>query len=141
MSKELDILEEFIKRKFKEKKNIFFPKHSKYKYTILLINIVHLILTIFFSMFIFFPSNFQLFFITYFSFIMFLWYIFDDWCILTLFTNWLSDIKDDENESLFPLTNDLLYIIISVFIFISTLFYLYPKLSLFHFLSKFDIKR
>ena len=72
---------------------------------------------------------------------MLLWYIFDDWCILTLITNWISDIKDDENVSLFPVTNDLLYIIVSIFIFISTLFYLYPKLSLFHFLNKFDIKK
>ena len=72
---------------------------------------------------------------------MFHWHIFDGHCVLTLFTNWIGDLDDnDENNNLF-LIPELSYHAASIALFVSALFYLYPKISIFHFLSKFDIKK
>ena len=141
MSKELDILEEFIKKKIKEKKNIFFPKHSRYRYIVLILNILHLLLACVHPLLFFLPPSFQIVCIIYYSLLIFHWYIFDGHCILTLITNWVGGLDDnDENNNLF-LIPELSYSISSIALIISTFFYLYPKYSLFHFLSKFDIKK
>ena len=128
----LEPLDNLLKSYFNNFLNYIKPKNKKYKYIIYLIHILHFLgCLIFFILGIFMPSKLQIYLFYIYLFILISWIIFRN-CLITMITNYLgnTDIK-----YFIPVNHKIMYILCIFNIIISLLFYLFPRITPYYFLT------
>jgi hypothetical protein len=134
VNKKLNSLENLVRLYIDELKDNLLPSNSKYKYLILIINVLHLLVSfclVLFSLVI--PPKLQIYIVYIYISLIVTWYLFDN-CLITHLTNWLGDT----NINLFPFKIQTMYMFAFGGMSISLLFYLYPKISIFNLLVMLD---
>jgi hypothetical protein len=127
----LEPIEDYLDKYFKEIKKNILPVHSKYKNIIFCIHIIHVVIVVFFILFgLFLPPRLQIYVVLIYTIIMLSWVVYGR-CILVILTNYLGGTDLDY---LFPFKWETMYIVCSILILISLLFYIFPYISPFNIL-------
>ncbi len=132
----LEPIEDYLGIYIEEFQKNIIPKHTKYKYIVCIIHILHIIGVFIFILFGFFmPPRLQIYIAIFYIIIMFSWNLFGK-CILVSLTNYIGGTQDD---FLFPFRWSTMYSSCIILIFISLLFYNLPIISPFNLLRLLDI--
>ena len=124
-------VEDYFEKYFQEIKKNILPKDSKYKNIICCIHIIHIIIVIFFILFgLFLPPRLQIYVVLIYTIIMLSWIVYGR-CVLVILTNYLGETDLDY---LFPFKWETMYIVCSILILLSLLFYIFPYISPFNIL-------
>ena len=117
--------------------NIFFQcisLESNYKYLLLFIEIIHVIISIIACIGIFFPKNLLPYTFIWYSGLLISWEYFDGECWITYFIN--KYFKLDESMYLINLSYKLLKSLVQINLMLIIFFYMKPQYSFFALLSK-----
>lgn len=132
----LEPLEDYLGMYIKEFQKNIIPEHTKYKYIVCLIHILHIIGVIVFILFGFFmPPRLQIYVALSYLTILVSWNIFGN-CVLVSLTNYIGGTKDDY---LFPFRWSTMYFGCIILIIFSLIFYIIPIISPFNLLRLLDV--
>lgn len=124
-------IKEFIEYKISNLIHIFkilFPKKTKHKFLIYFLSIYHILGVMFWMYGLFLPRYLYPFYIFYLLLLFSTYYIFDNYCFLTLLSNRISGLKKSPLKKL-DMSMKTGQIILVFLIYVSLVFLIFPEYS------------